>query len=58
MKNIRAGTLLMLLPSTAVFVLIFAVPLAYLFVIGFWRKDRFGMVPDATLDNYAETFNE
>ena len=58
MKSIRPGTLLMLLPSGAVFVLIFAVPLAYLFVIGFWRKDRFGMVPDATLDNYVETFSE
>lgn len=58
MRPIRATTLLMLLPSLAVFTLVFVVPLTYLFVVSFWRKDRFGMVPDATLDNYIGTFDE
>ena len=58
MKTIRTTPLLMLLPSLAVFVVVFVAPLTYLFVVSFWRKDRFGMAPDATLDNYAETFNE
>jgi spermidine/putrescine transport system permease protein len=58
MKTIRTSTLLMLLPSLAVFGLVFVIPLSYLFIVSFWRKDRFGLVPDATLDNYVETFDD
>lgn len=54
----RTAAPLMLLPSLAVFGLVFVVPLIYLLVVSFWRKDRFGMVPEANLDNYAETFGE
>jgi len=57
-RTIRTTALLMLLPSAAVFALVFAAPVIYLFIVSFWRKDRFGMVPDATLHNYAETFDE
>src|SRR5262249_19552023 len=58
MRRIPTARLVMLAPSLAVFGLVFVAPLIYLFVVGFWRKDRFGIVPDATLDNYTETFDE
>lgn len=58
MRAMRTATPLMLLPSLAVFGLVFVVPLIYLFVVSFWRKDRFGMVPAVTLENYTETFGE
>ena len=36
----------------------FLAPLLYFFVVSFWRKKRFTMVPDATLNNYFEVFEE
>ncbi len=48
----------LVLPSMAVFLLVFVAPLIYFFVISFWRVRTFRLVPDATLTNYAETFEK
>ena len=58
MRGLRATPVLLLLPSLGVFALVFVAPLVWFFIISFWRKERFDIVPDATLDNYAETFGE
>jgi spermidine/putrescine transport system permease protein len=55
---VSRSRLLLLLPASAIFGLIFAVPLFYFFVISFWRKEGFVMVPDATLANYVRVFDE
>ena len=57
MKTPRGGVW-MAMPSLAIFVLIFTAPLLYFFVVSFWRKDRFDLVPDFILDNYIETIDE
>lgn len=57
MKAIRGGTWL-IAPSLAIFAIIFAVPLLYFFVVSFWSKDGFAMVPNLVLDNYVQTFDE
>lgn len=41
------------LPATAVFVLLFVAPLSFLFVVSFWKKSLFQVVPDFTLDAYG-----
>lgn len=58
MRAVPTTRFLMVLPSLAVFGLVFVAPLLYLFVISFWHKDRFVIVPDTTLENYGETFAE
>lgn len=45
---------LLVLPSTAVFLLVFVAPLLYFFVISFWRVHAFRLIPDATLFNYTK----
>src|SRR5215207_3361957 len=57
MKALRSN-LLLLLPSLAIFVLIFAVPLLYFFVVSFWTKDDIRLVPTFTIANYATVFAE
>lgn len=46
---------LLVLPSLAVYFLIFVAPLLYFFVISFWRVRAFRLVPDASFANYAKT---
>ncbi len=46
----------LLVPSTAVFLLVFVVPLVYLFLVSFWRVSGNALEPAATLDNYARVF--
>ena len=48
----------LLLPSVAVFMLIFAAPLVYFFAVSFWRKKAFSVVPDFIPDNYIRVFDE
>lgn len=57
MKVLRGGLLLMA-PSLAIFVVIFAAPLLYFFVVSFWAKDGTEMVPTMSLDNYVQVFAE
>ncbi len=58
MRGSRTTPVLLLLPSRGVFALVFVAPLVWFFIISFWCKERFAIVPDATLDNYAEVFGE
>ena len=46
----------MLAPSSTVLLVCFALPVAYFFVVSFWRVAAGRLVPDATLDNYATVF--
>jgi spermidine/putrescine transport system permease protein len=57
MRTTRA-TWLLLLPAIAIFASIFAAPLVYFFIVSFWLKEEFVMVPAATLANYAQVFDE
>ena len=54
----RRVTILLLAPALAIFAALFVVPLAYFFVISFWRKLLFKMQPDFSLDNYAKVFEQ
>lgn len=49
---------LLLAPAMAIFTAVFALPVAYFFIVSFWRKDSFNLVPDLTLSNYAVVFSE
>lgn len=57
MKRPRGGTWLVA-PSLAIFAFVFAAPLAYFFVVSFWRKEGFNKVPALVLDNYARVLDE
>jgi spermidine/putrescine transport system permease protein len=57
MKALRGGIWLMA-PSLAIFLVIFAAPLLYFFVVSFWMKDGIEMVPALAFANYVETFAE
>jgi len=46
------------LPSMAVFLLIFVAPLLYFFVISFWRVRSFRLIRDASLINYSKTLDK
>ena len=46
------------LPSLAVFLLFFAGPFAYFFIISFWQVRLFKLTPDLSLDNYIGVFEE
>ncbi len=50
----KARSLALLLPSTAIFVLCFVLPASYFFVVSFWRVRSYQLTPDFTFDNYAE----
>ena len=47
-----------MLPSMAVFLLIFVAPLLYFFVISFWRVRSFRLIRDASLINYSKTLDK
>lgn len=57
MRALRGGVLLMA-PSLAIFLVIFAAPLLYFFMVSFWAKDGTEMVPTLILDNYVQAFAE
>ena len=52
------GLYLMLLPALAIFVGLFVAPMAYFFVISFWRVRIRKIIPDLTLDNYVTAFEK
>jgi spermidine/putrescine transport system permease protein len=52
----RGAIYLLLAPAGAVFVTLFVVPLAYFFVISFWRVFLFKLKPDFTFTNYYQVF--
>jgi spermidine/putrescine transport system permease protein len=45
-------------PAAAVFGGLFVAPVAFFFVMSFWRKKAMRLVPDFTLDNYVETWEK
>jgi len=49
---------LLLAPATAIFLVLFVLPLAYFFVISFWRKVLFAMRPDFTFVNYGQVYDQ
>jgi len=49
----RARGLVLLLPSTAIFLFCFVLPASYFLVVSFWRVRSYQLTPDFTLDNYA-----
>lgn len=55
MKALRGGFWLMA-PSLAIFILIFAAPLLYFFVVSFWTKAGTKMVPGVSVQNYIQAF--
>lgn len=57
MRVLRGGVLLMA-PSLAIFLVIFAAPLLYFFMVSFWAKDGTEMVPTLIFDNYVQAFAE
>ncbi len=57
MRTNRSSVVL-LLPATAIFMLIFAGPLIFFFIVSFWRKDGFALVPDLTFSNYLTALME
>ena len=52
------GPYLMLLPALAIFAGLFVAPMAYFFVISFWRVRIRKIIPDLTLDNYVTAFEK
>jgi spermidine/putrescine transport system permease protein len=57
MREHRIRALLMA-PATAIFFVLFVLPLAYFFVISFWRKVLFAMQPDFTFANYGQVYDQ
>jgi spermidine/putrescine transport system permease protein len=49
---------LQLAPAFAMFLLFFAGPFAYFFVVSFWRVRLFKLIPDASLHNYVNAYHE
>ncbi len=47
-----------LLPSLAVFVVFFLLPIAYFFVISFWRVRLYKLTSDFSFQNYITTYEE
>lgn len=58
MKRTDLTSGLLILPSVAVFLLIFIAPLSYFFVLSFWRMRAYQLEVDATLDNYVRVFDK
>lgn len=58
MRPISARSAGLIAPSGTIFLLIFAAPFAYFFVISLWRVEAYKMRPAATLENYAQVFAE
>ena len=49
---------LMLLPSALIFVVLFAAPMTFFFIISFWRVRVRKIIPDLTVDNYVRTLEK
>jgi len=49
---------LLLAPSSAIFLILFLLPVSYFFVISFWRVRAYRLRPDATLDQYVTVWVE
>lgn len=47
-----------LAPASLAFLLFFALPLGYFFVVSFWRLRSYRLVPDFTFDNYVHVFQD
>lgn len=45
-------------PAAVVFAGLFVAPVAFFFVMSFWRKKAMRLVPDFTLENYVETWEK
>src|SRR5512138_3875103 len=45
-------------PAAAVFGGLFIAPVAFFFVMSFWRKKAMRLVPDFTFENYVETWEK
>ncbi len=58
MRILRNRRMLLLAPSSAIFLALFLVPLSYFFVISFWRVRTYKLRPDATLEQYGTVFAE
>lgn len=54
-RGLRA---LALSPAATIFTLFFALPMAYLLVVTFWRIRRYKLTPDFTLANYGTVVDE
>ncbi|CCB65474.1 ABC transporter permease [Hyphomicrobium sp. MC1] len=53
MINTRARSMAAISPSALVWVGFFFAPIAYLFIVSFWRVRLYKIVTDASFDNYA-----
>jgi len=49
---------LMLAPSSAIFAVLFMMPLGYFFVLSFWRVRAYRLRPDATITQYLAVFRD
>jgi len=49
---------LLLAPATIIFFVLFVLPVAYFFIISFWRKVLFAMQPDFTFVNYVQVYDQ
>lgn len=50
--------LLLMLPSATIFVVLFLAPVAYFFVLSFWRVEAFQLKPDLTFQQYRNVFSD
>jgi spermidine/putrescine transport system permease protein len=49
---------LRVVPALGVFLLFFVVPMAYFFVVSFWRLADYQLVPDFTFHNYVTSYED
>ena len=58
MRNLRPAikNAFMVAPSISVLLFIFVLPVAYFFLLSFWRIKFYQLQPDATLDQYRQVF--
>ena len=49
---------LLVLPAAVAFLAFFAIPLSYFLVVSFWRLRFSKLVPDFTLDNYVQAYEQ
>lgn len=48
----------MILPAVLVFVVLFAIPMSYFFVLSFWKIRLYRLVPDFSFSNYIQAFEQ
>lgn len=46
------------IPAVATFAVLFVLPISFFIVVSFWRLRSYRLVPDHTLDNYAEVLSQ